>query len=72
MTTTTIVVDETQNGQIIFSPELNNFLQISIVSAAVLQGIVTQQQQIITNAQTQITALTTTLGKQNAQAPIIT
>lgn len=72
MTVTTITVDETQNGQIIYSRELNNFLQISIVSAAVLQGIVTQQQQIITNAQTQIQTLNTTLALQNAQAPIIT
>lgn len=72
MTVTTITVDETQNGQIIYSRELNNFLQISIVSAAVLQGIVTQQQQIISNAQTQITTLNTTLALQNAQAPIIT
>jgi hypothetical protein len=72
MTTTTIIVDETQNGQIIFSPELNNFLQISIVSASVLQGLVTQQQTILTNAQKQITTLNATLALQNAQAPIIT
>lgn len=71
MTRTTITVDETQNGQILFSPELNNFLQISIVSAATLQGIVTQQQQIITNAQTQIASLNTALALQNVQAPII-
>ena len=71
MTVTTITVDETQNGQIIYSKELNNFLQISIVSAAVLQGIVTQQQQIITNAQTKIQTLNTTLSLQSAQAPII-
>lgn len=72
MTRTTITVDETQNGQILFSSELNNFLQISIVSAATLQGIVTQQQQIITNAQAQIASLSTALALQNAQAPIIT
>lgn len=72
MTTTTIVVDETQNGQILYSRELNNFLQISIVDMATLQGIVTQQQQIIVNAQKQITTINTTLALQNAQAPIIT
>lgn len=72
MTTTTIVVDETQNGQILYSRELNNFLQISIVDMATLQGIVTQQQQIVVNAQKQITAINTTLALQNAQAPIIT
>jgi hypothetical protein len=61
MTKTTITVDETQNGQILFSPELNAFLQVSIVSTSTLQSLLQQQQAIVANAQVQISALNASL-----------
>lgn len=58
MTTITIIVDETQSGQLVYSPDLQKILQIEILNPSDLQLQITTAQNQIANAQATIASLT--------------